>query len=171
MKKIFTSLLITGLLFGVTLAGVRQAVPRFENYAVPVYRGKLAPVNLKSAKGANTFRTRLREGASKGVNFAGHYTLVEWGCGASCVQVGIIDAKTGRVYLPEQLNGFGVWYWPDTGDEALQFKPNSRLLVLSGSPADESNNANPKSGLYYYEWTGARLKLVKFVEKKREEGR
>lgn len=170
MKKIFTAALFTGLLFAGSLAMPRQAVPKFEDYAVPVYRGKRAPVNLKSAKGANTFRTRLREGASQGVNFAGRYSLVAWGCGTGCLQVGIIDAKTGTVYLPEQLGGLGVWLW-DNNEEALQYKPNSRLLVLSGFPATEANSDNPKSGLYYYEWTGTRLKLIRFIEKKREQGR
>lgn len=170
MKKIFTALLFISLLFVGSLANHRQAVPRFENYAAPVYKGKFAPVNLRSAKDASSFRTRLRDGAKEGVNFAGHYALVQWGCGTGCVQVGIIDAKTGTVYFPDQLGGFGVWLWDDN-EEALQFKPNSRLLVMSGFPSTESNSDNPKSGLYYYEWTGTRLKLIKFVEKKREQGR
>src|SRR2546423_8261349 len=107
MKKIFVTQLFIGLLLVGSLARAQQTVPRFESYAVPVYKGKSAPLNLKSAKGANTFRTRLREGAKEGVNFAGHYTLVEWGCGAGCLDVGIIDVKTGTVYFPAELGGFG----------------------------------------------------------------
>jgi hypothetical protein len=172
MKKIITAFLFINLLFSGSLAVERQATPRFEAYAVPVYKGKIAPVNLKSAKGANAFRTRLREGAERGVNFAGHYMLVAWGCGTGCQDAGIIDAKTGTVYFSKELAGFGVWFFSDNpDDEGLQAKPDSRLLVLSGFPASEGNNDNPKTGIYYYEWTGARLKLVKFVPKKREEGR
>jgi len=63
-----------------------------------------------------------------------------------------------------------VWFWDDN-DEALRFKPDSRLLVMSGSPASEGSKDEPKSGLYYYEWTGTRLRLVRVVEKKRETGR
>jgi hypothetical protein len=172
MRKIITAFLFISLLFAGALAMERQATPRFEAYAAPIYKGKIAPVNLKSAKGAGSFRTRLREGAEKGVNFAGHYTLVAWGCGTGCLDVGIIDAKTGMVYFPKELGGLGVWFFSDNpDDEALQFKPNSRLLMLSGFPASEGNSDNPKTGLYYYEWTGTRLKLVKFVAKKREAGR
>jgi hypothetical protein len=170
MKKILSAFLFISLLFAVALAVERQAAPRFENYAVPVYKGNPAPVNLNSAKGARMFRTNLREGARKGVNFAGHYALITWGCGAGCVDVGIVDEKTGSVYFPKEIAGFNPWYWDDN-EEPLQFKPDSRLLVLSGFPGTEANLANPRGGLYYYEWTGARLRLVKYVAKKRDEGR
>src|SRR5437868_1859738 len=159
MKKIFIAFQLISLLFVGSLARP-QSVPRFEDYS--------APVNLRSAKGASSFRTRLREGAREGVNFAGHYTMVQWGCGAGCLDAGVIDAKTGMVYLPDEIAGFMVWFWNDN-DEALQFKPNSRLLVLSGAPASEANSGSPKTGLYYYEWTGTRLKLIKFVAKSRED--
>ncbi len=169
MKKIFATLIfIISLTLVAPLASAQRGVPRFENYTAPVYRGKSAPVNLASAKGASNFRTRLREGAKEGINFAGRYTLVSWGCGTSCLQAAVIDAKTGRVYFPDELNGFGVWLWPDTGDEVMQFKPNSRLLIMSGTPGGEASNDNTKSGIYYYEWTGTRLRLLKLVEKKRE---
>ncbi|MBD0371644.1 MAG: hypothetical protein ICV60_12460 [Pyrinomonadaceae bacterium] len=169
MKKIILSFII-GLLF--VGAAAAQSVPRFQDYSVPVYKGKRAPVTLKSARAAGTFRTRLREGAGKGINFAGRYMLVAWGCGTGCLDAGIIDAKTGTVYFPRELAAFGVWYFSDNPNaEALDFKPNSRLLVLSGWPATEADSDNPKTGLYYYEWMGTRLRLVKYIAKKREEGR
>ncbi len=146
------------------------AVPRFEDYPAPVYKGRVAPPNLSRSKEARVFRTRLREEAKQGVNFAGHYTVAEWGCGAGCLEVAIIDAKTGAVFFPKELNGFGVWFWGDKDYDAVQFKPNSKLLIVSGFPAAETDADEPKSGLYYYEWTGDRLKLVKLVEKKRDAG-
>lgn len=172
MKKIIVAPLFITLLLAASILARGQATPRFQDYQSPVYKGKRAPVNLKSAEGASTFRTRLREGAAKGINFAGRYTLVVWGCGTGCLSGGIIDAGTGTVYFPKELGGFGVWYFSDSPNaEALEFKPNSRLLILSGFPATEANVDNPKTGLYYYEWTGNRLRLVKFVAKSREEGR
>ncbi len=143
--------------------------PRFESYPARVYRGRVAPVNLRSSKGAGTFRTRLREGSKAGVNFAGHFSLVGWGCGTGCMSVAVINAKTGAVYFPKELYAFGVWLFSDDG-EVLTFKPDSRLLILSGFPYSETERDEPKAGLYYYEWTGARLRLVKFVEKQRETG-
>ena len=170
MKKLFATLGFICLMVSGSSASAQRGVPRFEDYRATVYRGKSAPVNLRSAKGASAFRTRLREGAKEGVNFAGRFTLVSWGCGTGCLQAVIIDARTGRVFFPDALGGFGVWLWPDTGDEAMQFKPESRLLIMSGTPG-EANNGNSKSGIYYYEWTGTRLRLLKLIEKSREEGR
>jgi hypothetical protein len=143
--------------------------PRFERFPARVYRGRVAPVNLRSARGAGTFRTRLREGAREGVNFAGHFSLVSWGCGTGCMSVGIVDAKNGAVHFPKELSAFGVWLFSDDG-EVLTFRPDSRLLILSGFPNSETESEDPKAGLYYYEWTGRRLRLVKFVEKRRETG-
>jgi len=146
-----------------------SATPRFEDYPATVFKGRMAALKLSGSEARN-FRTRLREGAQQGVNFAGHYTIVQWGCGTACLQVAFIDAKTGAVFFPRELNGFGVWFWGGN-DDALRFKPDSRLLVMSGFPASEGSKDEPKSGLYYYEWTGGRLRLVKLVEKKRETGR
>ncbi len=42
------------------------------------YIGKPAPV-ISDSKRARLYRTVLREGAEKGPNFAGHYTVVAWG--------------------------------------------------------------------------------------------
>jgi hypothetical protein len=53
--------------------------PKFSQFHVPPYSGKLiSRVDLSSPE-AHQFRTNLREGAKKGVNFAGHYTIVTWG--------------------------------------------------------------------------------------------
>ena len=169
MKILVTVLFIT--LFAATTLAQMGATPRFEDYPAPVYKGRAAALKLNDSEEARNFRTRLREGAREGVNFAGHYTVVQWGCGTACLQAAFIDAKTGAVFFPRELNGFGVWYWGKEDYDALQFKPNSRLIVMSGFPASEGNKDEPKSGLHYYEWTGRRLRLVKLVEKKRETGR
>jgi hypothetical protein len=62
-----------------------------------IYTGALAPVDLGSDPRVRQFRTRLTEGAKQGPNFAGRYTIVEWGCGTNCQQVAVVDARTGRV--------------------------------------------------------------------------
>jgi hypothetical protein len=145
-----------------------ENAPRFESYPARVYKGRVLPVRINNPR-ARTFKTRLREGAKDGINFAGHYTVVEWGCGAGCLDAAVVDAKTGGVYFPGETSDFAVWFWGDKDYDALQFKPNSRLIVLSGSPVSELNKAEPKYGLFYYEWTGSDLKLIKVVEKKRDE--
>src|SRR2546423_14662404 len=168
MKLLITLLCV--ILFTTVALAQANATPRFEDYPAPVFKGRMAALKLNGSEARN-FRTRLREGAQQGVNFAGHYTVVQWGCGAGCLQVAFIDAKTGAVFFPEKLNGFGVWFWGEKDYDAVQFKPDSRLLVVSGFPASEGGKDEPKSGLHYYEGTGRRLRLVKLVEKKRETGR
>jgi hypothetical protein len=104
------------------------------------------------------FRTMLRENAAKGVNFAGHYVVATWGCGADCVSLAIIDARTGHVYFSRSVlsvGGFG--YSPD--EDRFQFRSNSRLLIVVGAPNDEGY-----VGRYYYLWKNNRLRLLRAVE-------
>lgn len=144
------------------------AAPGFGDYAVPAYKGRAAALKLTTPLARN-YRTRLREGARRAVNFAGQYKLHTWSCGTGCLQTAFIDAKTGEVFFPEELNGFIVcFYQPEAAndlEDALQFQKGSRLIVMSGYPYSERGKDEPKKGLYYYEWTGTELKLLKFVEK------
>jgi hypothetical protein len=144
------------------------AAPRFEDYSAPVYGGRAAALKLTTPL-ARGYRTRLREGARRAVNFAGRYKLHTWSCGTGCLQTAFIDARTGAVFFPTELNGFIACYYGSAPvedlEEALQFRKGSRLLVMSGYPTSERDKPEPKKGLYYYEWDGASLKLVKFVEK------
>lgn len=106
----------------------RPVLPRFEDYAVEdVYRGRPAPVDLASAEYGRTFRTMLREGARSGPNFAGRYTIVEWGCGTGCQIVVVVDARTGRLSRQSLNTASGV-----------EYRLNSALLI-----ADPPDPANP----------------------------
>lgn len=134
-----------------------SATPLFEDYAVAhedIFTGEPAPVDLSSSSIGEMFRTRLTEGVQEGPNFAGHYTVVSWGCGTMCAQFVIIDAETGTIFNPEQ--GF------ETG---IEYRLDSRLLVLN--PINEVKNVYPDASMIpewlttqYYEWTGESLELV-----------
>jgi hypothetical protein len=163
--------LLTALIVALSSIGFAQSnTPTFKQYAAKVEKRKNVRVNLKSHKNANMFRTNLRNAAKEGINFAGHYILTTWGCGTNCSHSAIIDARNGRVFFPNQLEGagFGFCELPDD-TEPLVFKPDSRLLVLSGFKGGDLSLENGRCGIYYLEWTGARLRQVKFVEKKRIE--
>ena len=138
--------------------------PTFAQYAAKKMTGKPAAVNLKSHPQANEYRTGLKEAAGEGVNFAGSFIIARWGCGTGCGQAAVIDAKTGTVYFPDELNG-SVAAWGDwAGDkEILEFNPNSRLLILRGKPGNYTGDAE---GISYYEWTGKAFRKIKFVEVK-----
>lgn len=62
-----------------------------------IYSGAPAPVVIDTNAQTKQFRTRLTEGAKHGPNFAGTYTVIEWGCGTNCQQVAVVNARTGRV--------------------------------------------------------------------------
>lgn len=144
------------------------AAPRFVDYTEPMFKGRAAALKLTTPL-ARAYRTRLREGARRAINFAGHYKLHTWSCGTGCLQTAFIDARTGAVFFPEELNGFiACYYQPEAVEnleEALKFERGSRLIVMSGYPMSERGKDDPKKGFYYYEWDGKTLKLIKYVEK------
>ena len=131
---------------------------RYEDFpAGKPFAGKSAPVKLTTRR-ARMFRTELREQASKGPDFAGHYTIAAWGCGASCVQFAIVDNMTGSVYFPSFYVAIGVGSTEDYEHipEPLQYKLESKLLMVTGNL-----NEAEKGGVYYYKWDNNRLNLVK----------
>lgn len=148
----------------------QSAMPTFTQYAAKVEKIKNVKVNLRSHKNANMFRTNLRNAAKEGVNFAGHYILTTWGCGTNCTQSAIIDARNGRVFFPDQLEGagFGFCELPDD-TEPIVSRADSRLLILSGFKGGDLSLNNAPCGIYYLEWTGTKFNQVKFEEKKRIE--
>src|SRR3990167_9029671 len=79
--------------------------PQFEKYAVSeIYEGKMATVDFSSYPEASQFRTIIRATAAKGANFAGHYSIVEWGCGTSCQDHAIVDVQSGKII-------HFAWHW------------------------------------------------------------
>jgi hypothetical protein len=163
--------LLTVLLLAFSSIGFAQSTtPSFTQYAAKAEKIQNIKVNLKSHKDASRFRTNLRNAAKEGVNFAGHYIFTTWGCGTNCSVSAIIDARNGRVFFPDQLEGagFGFCELPDD-TEPIVFKGNSRLLILSGFKGGDLEKKDGRCGIYYLEWTGTNFKQVQFVEKKRTE--
>ncbi len=95
-----------------------KALPRFEDYpAAPIFTGKPAKVNLASNRDARRFRTALTEAFTDESRFAGHYRVVEIGCGASCQSVWAVDLIDGSIYSLF------------TASYGSVFRPDSRLIV------------------------------------------
>ena len=133
------------------------ARPSFDSYpATEVFKGTPAPPILRTSH-QRMFRTMIRDAAKKGPNFAGHYMIASWGCGAGCVSLALIDEKTGTVYD----GPFGTIAWtPSQGEsEPLSFRTNSRLLIARGCPEEDEKAC----GSYFYEWTGSTFKLLRKV--------
>lgn len=140
--------------------------PRFERYPVKeIYKGRVAPVRLDTRR-ARMFRTRLREDSRGGVNFAGHYAVVFWGCGTGCAQVAVVDVKTGRVYWPP-LDYTDIPERPEEGEDQAafwarhrNFRPDSKLLILTRNHYDGRGGYTA----YYYLFDRNRFRLLRQAE-------
>lgn len=129
-------------------------LPTFKDYPVKeIFRGKVVKARIKSPE-AKTYRTVITQEAKKGPNFAGHYTIVQWGCGTACSGFAIVDAKTGDVYIPNFYVSMG--YGLDSSlqeHDLLDYKIGSRLLVVTGSRNEKGQ------GQYFYTWENRQLIL------------
>jgi hypothetical protein len=157
----------------IRLADIPKDAPRFEDYPAKPFAGANAAPDVTSDPLSKRYRTQLRSWAGEKPNFAGHYILATWGCGTSCMQIAIIDAISGKVFHPvgarvntiedvdadalvdgregERRNDFG----------ALRYRPDSRLLVLFGTPDGRKEN----EGISYFVWEHDQLQRVRFVPK------
>jgi hypothetical protein len=149
---------LTGAAYG------QRKPPRPEDYPVPkdeIYKGKPAPV-LLSGRLARTYRTVLRDGAKKGPNFAGHYTIVTWGSGLGNFSMAVVDAKTGRIYFPPfkevDGSGYGLPYVDKGNNPACRI--DSKLFAFIGVPAGGNNKGE---GMYLYTFDKGRFRLVHFI--------
>ncbi len=156
---------ITGCLPFTLADGERFNAPQFEKFGVnEAFSGKPARPALRGRQ-ARRFRTQLRNGAAAGPNFAGHYTIVAWGCGTSCVSFAIIDAKNGKVFFPPGLGALAMDHAGLAPGEAdppvigLRHRRDSRLLVVLGAPNEDLS----KEGIFYYEWNGSALQRLLFL--------
>ncbi len=152
MSFLFALLLMASLLLPQAGTG---AAPPFSQFAAPRERvTRPAKVKLTDAKDRQ-YATRLREFGSRPPNFAGHFVLASWGCGASCVMGAAINAQTGEiVWLP-----FTVCCWDFDTSEPLEFRNDSRLLIVHGSRNEQGG------GTYAYTFDGKAFTLLKADEK------
>jgi hypothetical protein len=127
----------------------------FDKYPVTkTYQGKPAPPLLDTPR-SREYRSRIRNGAKEGPNFAGHYTVISWGCGTECGVYIIVDAQTDQVYWPPEIS-HGV----ELGVAGPEYRLDSTLMVVASCAAPETygyKNCNRK----YYNWIGSKLILLK----------
>lgn len=70
------------------------------------FEGTPKPVNFSTLPEAKTFYTRITEAVKTGPNFAGHFTLVYFGCGTDCYGYAVVNVRTGEIisYSPANSN-------------------------------------------------------------------
>ena len=162
--------------------GSSSVLPRFEDYRVrEIFTGTPAvPKLLTRLEQGYTDQIRdgidegygvFRDGREqKGVNFAGHLIVIQWGCGSPCMRMAIMDARTGDVYYPPiSFAGIGTPTFdlplltlPDSVPQnpVVQFRPNSGLMVIKASP---SRLGHHDSYAYYFLWHQDRWALLRRV--------
>lgn len=161
MTKIYRQFCVALMLvFSCLMSAVPQSKPepRFEEYKVrDIYHGgPAAPILTKDQR---VFRTVIREGAKSKVEFAGHYTVPQFGCGSGCSGFYIVDSIGGKVYDGFVISDLPLaWVEKRQEDDIprIEFHSNSRLLKIRGCP-NETN-----CGYYDYVMVdGSGLKLVR----------
>jgi hypothetical protein len=127
-------------------ASKSSRAPRFEDFPADTFVGRPAPVDLTSDPDARQFRTRLREGAAEGPNFAGHLTIITWGCGTQCMSHALVDARSGRVYSDTTL---------DFSCHDPEFRRNSTLVIQRGDTTTFGECS--ATATRFFRWTGDRF--------------
>jgi hypothetical protein len=104
----------------------------------------------RNTPNSKIYKTMIRYAMERGPNFADHYVLARWGCGAGCEMFSIIDAKDGRVYdAPFTVT------WLAEQNPGLQVVRDSRAVHIVGS-----RNEAKESVDCWYLWDGVQLKLI-----------
>ena len=117
------------------LSGSRaQAETRFEDYPAAARLQAGSPSAQPDFGGrdawARRFQTRIREGLTEGPNFAGHYSLIQIGCGTGCSFAYLVDHATGEV--------LSFPYGQERQAMSLSRKVDSRLVKVSWTQGERT---------------------------------
>jgi hypothetical protein len=115
-----------------------EFLPTFAEAAMPDFEGRDA--------WAARYRTMIRQGVEDGPDFAGHWSLVQVGCGTGCSNTYMVDHATGEA-LPFP-------YGPERNGVGLVHDVTSRLVRVSWLRAD---GLCERHGLV---WEGGRFRMV-----------
>lgn len=146
---------------------------KFSQFKVDsIYHGKLADADVSAIKDNKYWESvkrctylnieewkeyLVKQCRENGINFAGHYTVVSWGCGCQCQLMAIINRVDGKIYFPEipenHLDGYyGAHYCKD-----------SRMIISNAALLDDYKGYYLK---YYdcfpeiYEWNDTLTKRL-----------
>lgn len=144
-------------------AALLSGTPAYEQYpSTSTFTAESVAPDLSSHPQARRYRTLLRRAAKHGANFAGCYAIVPIGCGTSCVQVAVLDTRSGAVWFPKglQMVQWAGWWHDPYG---IRYLLSSRLVAAFG----KVNTENAPYGASYFVWTGEDFELAKFVRRDR----
>ncbi|HZI64405.1 MAG TPA: hypothetical protein VFE44_06465 [Thermoanaerobaculia bacterium] len=145
-------LLIGGFLTTAPSAGSTREcgpsrLPRFAHYAVDLQVVPDPKLDLNSHVIGRRFRTVLtRAVRANPPNLAGHFLLVEWGCGTSCGMLAIVDLESGKLWHDADL----------IVTRGVEYRADSRLVIINTGQEPFAAQV-PTS---YYAWRGDRPELI-----------
>ncbi len=128
-----------------------QPQTTFKDYPANSYQGKLADPDFSTHPESKNFKTRISDACAKGVNFAGHYTLVVWGCGATCQRAVVVDRKTGEIF-----EGFHAAL-------GAEYKNDSKMIIKNVGAIDSDSSLIEVCAfcvVHHEVWTGTEFKKV-----------
>ncbi len=124
-----------------------------KKFKVKVKKLKLdKELNFDKYDNKKMFITATKNGVRKsGVNFAGKFCFVYWGCGSPCQISAVVDMESGIVYngLPSALG--------------YEFKKDSKILIVN--PPDSSGYYPKNTWVDYpteYIWTGKKFEKLNY---------
>ncbi len=108
-----------------------RAAPKFSEYPSPPssYEATIA----REAYGYHeTDKPAAQAALTDGSAYAGHWTLIDSSCGASCAGVALLNRTTGEVSYPSVLNPLPEAL-PCESRARLQYRRDSRLLIIKSN--------------------------------------
>jgi hypothetical protein len=160
--------------------------PRFEDYPAtasfsgPPAMPKLKPdVDRSVGDVHRSLGEAIRDGVEKGwgvfrdgkeqagPNFAGNMIVIQWGCGAPCLRMALVNARTGDVYYPPITDGdaqnFSLPLLTEVGNDVpgnpeVEFRLNSNLMIIKATPVQSQSHP---SFTYYFLWNRDRWTLLR----------
>jgi len=156
-------------------------LPRFEDYHVKAIFNRTPHPPIFETPEQRHYRTRIREGVEKGwgvaingewgteqnrpgPNFAGHYVVIAWGCGAPCLMMAVCDLETRAVYNPPlSANGLAlpllVFENSPGSDAEIEYRRDSKLMIIKATPRYWERSA--KSYAFYFVLQNTQWKLLR----------
>lgn len=136
--------------------------PRFSEYPIARAAPSIAPkLDLGASPESAELRARLQQSLAGGPNFSAYLTAALRPCGEACERLVLIDWHSGKVLEPAILSSIDA-NLPCRGDEAVQFRRDSRLLSVTRA---QGNGIVTE----YYLWKPENDALVLTTEYRRSE--
>ena len=91
------------------------------------------------------------------INFAGHYTIVYWGCGCQCQLMAIVDRKNGKIFFPDIPEDHIDGYY------GAEYHKDSRMIITNSAILEDYKGYYLKYFDCYpkiYEWCDSKSKRL-----------